>query len=144
MPAPMGHAPYNTLGEGGRPKKYTKEFIEHLADEFEIWMRDSTKIWLKDFFNERGLSPKLLSEWVHINERFSEVYEIAKELQEARLVKGSLFKKLCFPMAKMVLVNHHKYKSDNIDQQNNSAVTIEIVKYRDIDDTKDDTPPIQV
>ncbi len=37
-PAPINHPAYNQNGEGGRPQKYTDEFIEAEAIAFEDWM----------------------------------------------------------------------------------------------------------
>ena len=68
MPAPKGHEPYNELGEGGRPRKYSTEDIERFADELLIWIKIDTNFWLKDFCLEKGIDPRLMSEWAKENE----------------------------------------------------------------------------
>ena len=44
---------------GGRPKKYTQEFIEKEAEAFEKWMQKPNSVWFEDFANQRGYSPRL-------------------------------------------------------------------------------------
>lgn len=90
MPAPKNHTAYNTNGEGGRPVKYTDEYIEKEADAFETWMKDSNNLYFKRFAIQRGYHPNRLSEFAEQNERFSGVYDIAKAWQEAKLVEGGL------------------------------------------------------
>ena len=77
MPAPMGHEPYPGCETGGRPKKYTPEFIENEAEAFETWIADPKNLWFEDFAFSRGYSAKLLSMWAKENEKFSEAYERA-------------------------------------------------------------------
>ena len=76
MPAPKGHEPYNKNGEGGRPKKYTDEFIANEADKFLEWMSDPKSMWYEDFALSRGYDPDLLSLWAKENERFSGVFSL--------------------------------------------------------------------
>lgn len=90
MPAPKGHKPYNKKGEGGRPEKYTKEFIEGEASAFEEWMRRPDSIYFKRFAIDRGYHPQRLCEFAEQNKRFSEVYKKAQAWQEAKLVEGGL------------------------------------------------------
>lgn len=105
MPAPQGHPPYNVNGEGGRPKKYTTEFIEKEADAFEVWMEKPTSPWFEDFANQRKYDPNLLSIWAKENERFSGVYARAKALQKSLLVKGGLTSKFNPTFTKFVMAN---------------------------------------
>ncbi len=105
MPAPKGHPPYPGCETGGRPKKYTTEFIEKEADAFLEWMKHPDSIWYKDFALERGYSSKLLSIWEKENEKFSEVYEISKDWQQSRLIKGGLLNHYNSSITKLVLAN---------------------------------------
>jgi hypothetical protein len=90
MGAPRGHEPYNKNGEGGCPKKHTKEFIEAEATAFENWLKAPGSLYFKRFAFDRGYSPQRLSEFAAINKRFAEVYAFAKEWQEIRLAEGGL------------------------------------------------------
>lgn len=105
MPAPKGHPPYNKNGEGGRPKKYTDDFIEKEADAFEEWMTRKTSLWYEDFAMERGYNPSLLSEWAKKNERFSAVYRNAKSWQQSLLIRGGLSNKFNAGFTKFVMGN---------------------------------------
>ena len=105
MPAPKGHEPYNRQGEGGRPKKYTPEFIEKEAEAFEEWMKRPNSIWYEDFASERGYDPNLLSLWASENERFSGVYTRAQFWQKSLLIRGGLLNKFNSSITKLVLAN---------------------------------------
>lgn len=105
MPAPRGHEPYNTQGEGGRPIKYTTEFIEAEAIAFEEWMKKPGSIYFKRFAIDRGYHPNRLTEWAKENERFSCVYAKAQAWQETRLAEGGLTSEFNSGFCKFVMGN---------------------------------------
>lgn len=105
MPAPKGHEPYNTQDEGGRPKKYTDQFIEKEADAFEEWMTYPTSIYFKRFAINRGYHPNRLTEWAKENERFACVYQKAQAWQEVRLAEGGLTSEFNAGFCKFVMGN---------------------------------------
>ena len=105
MPAPTGHEPYNTQGEGGRPVKYTPEFIEAEAEAFEKWMQEPGSIYFKQFAISRGYHPQRLSEFAEQNERFLEVYRKVKAWQETRLAIGGLTSEFNAGFCKFVMGN---------------------------------------
>lgn len=90
MAAPKGHEAYNVNGEGGRPVKYTTEFIEAEADALEEWMTFPTSVYFKRFAFSRGYSQQRLNEFAEVSERFSAILARAKEWQEIRLAEGGL------------------------------------------------------
>lgn len=47
MPAPKGHAPYPGCEKGGRPLKFTKDFIESEAEAFLEWMKEKVAFGTK-------------------------------------------------------------------------------------------------
>lgn len=103
MPAPLGHAPYNVNGEGGRPEKYTKEFIEKEADELLKWVKEGKFIWFEEFTEDREYNANLMSLWAQTNDRFSVAYNKAKEKQKNMLVKGGLLKDYQYNMCALLL-----------------------------------------
>lgn len=105
MPAPKGHKPYSGCETGGRPKKYTKEFIENQAEAFEAWMKEKNSLWYEDFAMERGFDPNLLSLWASENEKFSGVYKRAQFWQKSLLIRGGLLNKFNASITKLVLAN---------------------------------------
>lgn len=107
MPAPLGHPNYDTEGKAGRPKKYTTEYIEQLADELIIWIKKESNFWVKDFCLEKGIDPRLMTDWCKENERFSEALSIAKAFQESRIFKWSMLNKFNSTMSKFALINNH-------------------------------------
>jgi hypothetical protein len=105
MPAPKNHKPYPGCERGGRPIKYTVEFIEAEADAFEAWMQREDSLWYKDFALERGYLPDQLSEWAKINEKFSRTYRKSQEWQQSKLVKGGLLNQFNAGFTKFVMGN---------------------------------------
>lgn len=107
MPAPKGHPNYDVEGKAGRPQKYSTEYIEQLADELLIWIKIDSNFWLKDFCLEKGIDPRLMSEWAKENERFSEAHSLGKSFQESRIFKGSMLKTFDSGMSKFALTVNH-------------------------------------
>lgn len=93
---------------GGAPLKYTPEWIENEADEFEAWMKKKESVFFKQFAIEQGYSPQRLTEFAAKSPKFAEVFARAKEWQEAKISTLSLWKKLDPSMSKWVLSVHHK------------------------------------
>ena len=109
MPAPKGHKPYNTKGEGGCPTEYTDAFIEREAEALIEWLKKDSNFYFKKFALERGYHPQRLSEFAQKNKRFSEALEKAKAWQELRLVEGGLQGGYNSTITKFVLTNCHNW-----------------------------------
>jgi hypothetical protein len=105
MPAPKGHEPYSGCETGGRPKKYTDEFIENEAVEFEKWVEKPNSPWFEDFANQRGYPGEYLSRWAKTNEKFHQAYERAQSMQKGLLIKGGLTNKFNPGFTKFVMAN---------------------------------------
>lgn len=108
MPAPKG----NKFAKGhskGAPQKYTDSWIEQEAEAFRQWMQLPESIFFKSFAIERGYSPQRLTEFAEKNKVFSEVFKLAKDWQESKLINCGLFNKTNSGMTKFVLANHHGY-----------------------------------
>lgn len=115
MPAPMGHPNYATAPNlGGRPPRFSKEQIEQEADYFFEWLQDPKNIFFKHFASTRGYASQFLSEFAERNERFAEVFEYAKSIQESRVMTYGLFKKLDSGLVKFLMINRHGYNKDQI------------------------------
>ena len=112
MPAPQGHKAYNVEGQGGRPRRFSSEDIDHFADELTIWLKDPSNVWFKDFCLEKDLNPDLMSEWSSENERFGGVYKLAKHRQESRLINGGLNNLFNGSIVRLVLANAHGWTTD--------------------------------
>ena len=105
MPAPKGHEPYEGCETGGRPEKYTEEFIEREADAFLNWIGSNRNIYFKSFALERGYHPNRLAEFANQNEKFLGAYEKAKAWQEIRLIEGGLLSEFNAGFTKFVMIN---------------------------------------
>ena len=107
MPAPKGHEPYDGCENGGRPKRFTTEFIENEADVLLDWLEKGKFLWFERFALERKYNPRLFSEWAKENEKFRDAYEMALARQRILLIEGGLNKKFNFNMAQLLLGHHY-------------------------------------
>jgi len=102
----------NKLDVGGRPVKYTKEFLDNEAEEFIKWMKLPRSIYFKEFALNRGYRPSRMVEFAEMNEKFSEALTYAREWQEMRLVKGGLTKDFDSSFTKFVMAHTCGWKEE--------------------------------
>ena len=107
MGAPKGHPAYNVNGEGGRPKKYTDEFIEKEADALDKWRKVEGNIFIEYFCLERNYHDSRIYEFIEINKRFAETYNLFKIKQRVALFEGGLDKTFAHPMCALLLSHNH-------------------------------------
>ena len=105
MVAPKGHAPYKGSETGGRPMKYTQEFIEKEAIALDEWMKQKSSIYFKRFAFDRGYSQQRLEEFAQNNQKFSETLSRARAWQEIRLAEGGLVNEFNAGFCKFVMGN---------------------------------------
>lgn len=73
-------------------KKYTKQVVENLGKELVEYMQKDNSIWLKDFCIEKGFVSQRLSEFSKQSDVFKEALQLAKDIQESKLVRLGLSK----------------------------------------------------
>ncbi len=106
MPAPKGHLPYPGCETGGRPKRYTTEFIENEADALMKFLKEGKFLWFEKFAFERGYPDTKLSHFAKENDKFRQAYEMAMTKQKNLIIEGTLSKKLNHNMAALLLSHH--------------------------------------
>lgn len=79
---------------GGRPEKYTQEWLIEEAKALREWIVQPRSLWLKGFAYERGYRPGCLSEFAEKSKEFSEALEFAKDEQERKFVHGAWSKEM--------------------------------------------------
>lgn len=107
MPSPIGHPPYPGCETGGRPPKYTKEFIEKEAEALLKWIKDPKNIYLKRFAFERDYCSSRFTEFAKVNQKFALALKKAHEWQEIRLAEGGLSAEFNPGFTKFVLARTH-------------------------------------
>lgn len=79
-----------------RPKKYTEEKINELAEEFLLWAKakfDAKQVfWFKDWAIESGFTWQRVSEFAEQNSKFSDALSKIKLMQESVIVKAGFSK----------------------------------------------------
>lgn len=85
----------NAVGNnGGRPLKYTDEWLENEAKAFREWAIGPRNLWLKGFAYERGYHPQDLAEFAKKSGVFAEALAFAKEEQERKFIYGAWSKEM--------------------------------------------------
>jgi len=116
----------------GRPKKLTKDEAIKLGQELIEWMEaDEKNVFVAKFISGRGISRQVLKNTQEYYEEFKELYEIAKFMQEARLLDLGGRQKLNAAIAIFSLKNNHGY-ADKVEQKQE----IQTVSYKTEDLSK--------
>jgi hypothetical protein len=136
MAPPKGHPPYPG---GGRPLKYTDEFIENEADAFVDWIKKGDNVFYNKFALIRGYHPNRLYEFAKKNEKFAVTLEIAKAWQEAKLVEGGLRDIYNASLTKFMLANLHGW-AEKQEVKTNAPNSLSLVLQTIDGQTKDLLP----
>ena len=111
MGAPKGHPPYPGCETGGRPKKWTEEKLDELADKLlekiEDCRAESKTFWWKEWALEIDVLPCEFSQFARDSKKFSKAYEKAKALQEWQVTKGWMYKKFNTNFCQLYLQRNH-------------------------------------
>lgn len=99
----------NVRAWGLRPRDFwNEEKIEAVGNALIYWLKAKPQnIWFKGFLHSYGISSKLSSTLYNNFPLFREYYDIAKTIQEAKLVEYSASRNLDGNFCKFVLSNHH-------------------------------------
>ena len=97
----------NHQGEGGgRPKRYTKDFIENEAEALLEYIKTATPIpFIKDFAYKRGYTSAEIAHLFVSNFKFLHALNSLRDVQETKLVFGSLTNELNSYMSMNTLKN---------------------------------------
>lgn len=122
MAAPVGHAPYNTKGEGGRPKKWDEIKLDEEADALLEWIdADPSNIFISKFCYQRRYNDQKVAEWARTHQRFGDAYNLLLTKQKIMLFEGGLTKRLYYPMCALLLSNYH-----SVNLKTEQVVTAEV------------------
>lgn len=110
--------------KGGRPKTYTDDVLNDLAESLEDWMEDETHIWFKLWAVENWVPAEDLPRWAKTNERFKRAYARANTIQEARLVNLGLTDRQAGRIVELILKSKYDYRDrvENIDKPPENAI----------------------
>ncbi len=112
-----------TKSKGGRPKKYTEEYLDHLAQDLLHYIEENRGsnreiFMLNDWCLSSGFPKWHFSRYTKQNGNFKEAYEWAKSWQEHQISKGALLGTVNSGFAQFFLsCNHHwrsKRKEDSV------------------------------
>ena len=77
---------------GGRPPKYTQEWIENEAHELRQWVKKDGGIYIGSFARQRGYGRQRLLEFEKKSTEFSVAMEEARMWQEEKFLEKALTK----------------------------------------------------
>lgn len=136
MPTPKGHPNYNTsedpIENGGLfgylgigDNYYTDEDLKELGEGLVKWILKKGNIYCKYYFSPQGITWQTVHHLGQRSPMFKKYLDIAKEIQEAKLVTEPYYKKADAGHARYVLARHHKgewEEKQNIFEQTNELV----------------------
>ena len=102
---------------GGRPRIYTPEKLDELAESLIEWVSENIEskdkqFLLGDWCFSVGFYPKNFSRYAEQHENFRLAYEWAKAWQEHQVSKGALTEKLNPRFAQFFLGCNHKWSTN--------------------------------
>lgn len=69
---------------------YSEMETKALADDLLDWIEKASNYWLKDFFTQRRITQKTVARMKTDNEYFAEIYTLAQDIQESKLLDKGL------------------------------------------------------
>ena len=100
-----------------KPEKYKRRYgnqfkrswndsaIERIADDMLDWFKLPEHLWLKDFAIEKMINAQRFDEWSKRNEYFRYILGLCKDMQESKLLRMGLNKKINAGMPIFALKN---------------------------------------
>lgn len=86
-------------------RRYTEEYVDTLGKKLLEWMENPSNFYLGNFAVENKMSRPRLQELACQNKEFEKVFEVAKQMQENRIVMLAMAKKIDTAMAIFALKN---------------------------------------
>lgn len=97
-----------TTTAGGRPKKYTKEFIDNAGDKLQEWIDESDQnIFIEGFCYKYRIDEDLIGDFSRQSEKFSGAVKHLKAKQKLVLFEKGLDKTYSHPMCTLILGHNH-------------------------------------
>jgi hypothetical protein len=101
----------------GRPVEWTAEKLVKFGNDLIDWMNKSqTNIFFQEFCVEKGVYRSVINKHQSKCPEFKELIDMAREIQEMKIVKWSIANKLNTTMSIFLLKNKHGY-SDRVEQK---------------------------
>lgn len=117
MPAPKGHPPYPGCEKGGSfgylgkgEDYYTDDELTELGEGLLVWIQQRHNIWLKYYFNLKGMCWGTVQNLYNRSELFRRYMILAKEMQEGKLCTEPYYhiNKADGNHGRFMLSRHHK------------------------------------
>jgi hypothetical protein len=123
---------------GGRPKRWTLEVCDNLADQLNKWVLNEENLFIKQFCVEHDFLPSEFHELIKNSEKFSKAFNKAKMILENRLSLCALTGKHKEQYTKFLMMNLHGYVDRSESKVTNEGkVNINITSYStNVSDTK--------
>ena len=94
-----------------KKRKFTPQFVKKLTKNLEAWIERKDSLWLGNFAVENKIHRQRMTEID--DEEFKKMYELAKQVQENRIVIGALLNKLNPTMSIFTLKNVAGWRDRN-------------------------------
>jgi len=105
--------PFKIVNKGGRPLTWTDEKIEEEIEALYEWLENPRNYYLASFLNSRGLLREHASRFEKRHEGFRDAFNLARQIQEQRLVDLAVTKKGDGNFIKFMLVAREGWKDES-------------------------------
>lgn len=86
---------YKGVGMPGKPPKYTKEYLDKLADKMYSWvLSHPDALFLRPFFSEIKMHYTVVYDILHVSDKFRETFRYCQQICADRLHESALKNKI--------------------------------------------------
>lgn len=146
MPLPpeytrKGHPPIPGCEKGGSfghlgrgPDTYQDDELKRLGEGVVKWIKQKGNIWLKYYFLDQGMVWGSVQNLMARSEMFKTYIDLAKSIQEAKLLSEPYYKKADGNQARFMLARHHKgeWEDKLTDQETIEELKINLAKISEM------------
>ncbi len=142
MASPKGHKPYPGCEKGGKfgylgcPDNYfTDEELETLGKGVVEWIKQDNHIWMKRYFLDQWITWNTVEKLRARSPMFAAYLEMAKSIQESKLLSEPYYKDADGNHARFILARHHKgeweekVETATTDQTQDLQKALDLIKY---------------
>lgn len=109
-------------------EKWTEEKALELGNELIEWLKQSSEknVFFIKFLAPKGISHQLVSELANKFKSFQTLLDIAKDIQEGKILENGILGGYNATITKFVLINHFGYQDKKVIEDNSEKPILHI------------------
>lgn len=118
--------------------KWDEENLKNLANKLDEWIQVPTHFWIKDFLIEHKIPKQYLPKMFETSEQLKKSYELAQMIQESKIVKAAMGRKIDSTFAIFTLKNVAGWRDTPLVEINNN-INHKLMIFRNEKSIKEDS-----